>query len=196
MSFKNGQVFPNIEIAAVGGGSIKLPSDLAGSFGGLDHRGHWCPFCNEQLVSFQAESAKLKELGVKVAAFSIDDEFTTAALAAKDHLGFKLGHSASIDPIVAATGAFVGEHDGHPILQPAAFVLAPDGKILMETYASGPVGRLTGQDLARVVAYIKSLAKSSSPVPLMHLNSTEMMRRMRSEPTFGMDCRVKPGNDD
>ena len=162
MSFlKNGQVFPNIEIAAVGGGSIKLPSDLAGSFGVvLIYRGHWCPFCNEQLVSFQAESAKLKELGVKVAAFSVDDESTTAALAAKHHLGFKLGHSASIDPIVAATGAFVGEHDGHPILQPAAFVLAPDGKILMEAYASGPVGRLTGQDLARVVAYIKSLSKS------------------------------------
>ena len=77
MSFlKNGQVFPNIEIAAVGGGSIKLPSDLAGSFGVvLIYRGHWCPFCNEQLGSFQAESAKLKELGVKVVAFSVDDEF-------------------------------------------------------------------------------------------------------------------------
>jgi peroxiredoxin len=162
MSFlKNGQVFPNIEIAVVGGGSIKLPHDLAGSFGVvLIYRGHWCPFCNEQLGSFQAESAKLKELGVKIVAFSVDDESTTAALAAKHHFGFKLGHSASIDPTVAATGVFVGEHGGHPILQPAAFVLAPDGKILMEVYASGPVGRLTGQDVARVVAFIKSMAKS------------------------------------
>ncbi len=162
MSFlKNGQVFPNIEIAAVGGGSIQLPRDLAGSFGVvLIYRGHWCPFCNEQLGSFQAESAKLKELGVKVVAFSVDDESTTAALAAKHQLGFKLGHSASIDPIVAATGAFIGEHGGRPILQPAAFILAPDGKILMEVYASGPVGRLTGQDVARVVAFIKSMSKS------------------------------------
>jgi peroxiredoxin len=161
MSFlKNGQVFPNIEIAAVGGGSIQLPRDLAGSFGVVViYRGHWCPFCNEQLGSFQVESAKLKELGVKVVAFSVDDESATAALAAKHHLDFKLGHSASIDPTVAATGAFVGEHEG-PILQPAAFILAPDGKILMEVYASGAVGRLTGQDVARVVAYIKSMSKS------------------------------------
>ena len=30
----------------------------------------------------------------------------------------------------------------------------------METYASGPVGRMTGHDVARVVAYIKSISKS------------------------------------
>jgi peroxiredoxin len=157
----NGQVFPNLEIAAVGGGTIHLPRDLAGAFGVVAiYRGHWCPFCNNQLASLQSESAKFAELGVKVVAFSVDDEPTTAALAAKLHLGFRLGHSAQVGPIVAATGAFVGEHTGKPILQPASFLLAPDGKILMETYSSGPVGRMTGQDVARVVAYIKSLSKS------------------------------------
>ena len=67
----------------------------------------------------------------------------------------------------------------------------------MEAYASGPVGRLTGQDVARVVALHQvngEILISSSASH--HLNSTEMMRRMRSEPTFSMDCRVKPGNDD
>jgi peroxiredoxin len=158
---ENNHVFPDLEIAAVGGGTIRLPRDLAGAFGVVAiYRGHWCPFCNDQLASLQAESAKFAELGVKVVAFSVDDEPTTAALAAKLHLGFPLGHSASVAPVVAATGAFVGEHGGRPILQPTAFLLAPDGKILMETYASGPVGRMTGQDIARVVAYIKSISKS------------------------------------
>jgi peroxiredoxin len=161
MSFlKNGQVFPNLEIAAVGGGAIHLPRDLAGSFGVvLMYRGEWCPFCNEQLASIQAESAKLTDLGVKVVAFSVDDEGATAALAAKHHLTFRLGHSASAEYVAGVTGAFVGEH-GHPILQPTGFLLAPDGKIMMEVYASGPLGRMTGPDLTRVVAYIKSMSKS------------------------------------
>lgn len=62
--------------------------------------------------------------------------------------------------VASVTGAFVGEHGGHTILQPSAFVLAPDGKIMMESYASGPIGRVTGSDLARVVAFIKSMAKA------------------------------------
>ena len=158
----NGQVFPTLSVPAVGGGAIQLPHDLAGAFGVVViHRGHWCPFCNDQLASLQASSAGLAELGVKVAAFSVDDEATTAALAAKHGLAFKLGHSADAKAVAAATGAFVGQHAGRDILQPAGFLLAPDGTIMMESYASGPIGRLTGSDVARVVAHVKSLAKAA-----------------------------------
>src|SRR5436309_9121014 len=50
---RNGQVFPRLEIPAVGGGTISLPGDLAGSYGVvLIYRGSWCPYCNAQLASF------------------------------------------------------------------------------------------------------------------------------------------------
>ncbi len=49
----NGDVFPALQLAAVGGGTISLPGDLAGSFGVvLFYRGSWCPYCNAQLAVF------------------------------------------------------------------------------------------------------------------------------------------------
>ena len=158
----NGQLFPALNIAAVGGGAIQLPNELGGEFGVVViYRGDWCPFCNEQLASLQASSGQFAELGVRIAAFSVDDEATTAALAAKHDLTFKLGHSADPAAVASATGAFLGEHGGHPILQPSAFLLAPDGKIMMESYASGPIGRVMGSDVARVVTFIKSTSPKS-----------------------------------
>ncbi len=154
----NGQTFPALKVAAVGGGVIELPKDLAGGFGVVViYRGDWCPFCNEQLASLQASTNQLEELGVKMVAFSVDNEAATAALAAKHGITFKLGHSADVKAVASSTGAFVGDHNGHAILQPATFLLGPDGKIMMECYASGPIGRVTGSDLVRVVTFIKSM---------------------------------------
>ena len=53
----------------------------------------------------------------------------------------------------------LGVAAGHDILQPTGFLLLPDGKIMMESYSSGPLGRFTGSDVARVVAHVKSMAK-------------------------------------
>ena len=154
----NGQVFPALNVAAVASGIIRLPDALSRGFGVVVvYRGDWCPFCNEQLASLQGASAQLAELGVKIVAFSVDDEATTAALAKKLGLTFTLGHSADPKAVAALTGAFVGDHAGHAILQPTAFLLSPDGKIMMESFASGPIGRFTGSDLARVVGHIKSM---------------------------------------
>ena len=48
----NGDTFPTLTIDAVGGGTISLPDDLAGSFGViLIYRGSWCPYRN---ASWQA----------------------------------------------------------------------------------------------------------------------------------------------
>ena len=50
----NGQAFPHLEFAKVGGGSLILPESLAGRFGViLMYRGSWCPYCNAQLSAFQ-----------------------------------------------------------------------------------------------------------------------------------------------
>ena len=92
---RNGQPFPPIEVPAVGGGTISLPEDLAGSYGVvLIYRGSWCPYCNAQLAAFSRALDTLTELGVKVVALSVDDEETSAALVAKHKLRFPVGHSA------------------------------------------------------------------------------------------------------
>ena len=122
----NGDRFPRLSIRKVGGGTIELPNDLGGSFGVvLIYRGAWCPYCNAQLAAFARASAKLDEAGVKVVAFSVDDETTTAALAAKHNVRFPLGYGADADAIAAAVGAYVNPEPHY--LQTTGFVLAPDG---------------------------------------------------------------------
>ena len=158
---QNGQIFPRIEVAAVGGGALALPGDLAGSFGVvLIYRGHWCPFCNEQMAAFSSHHDALTKEGITIAAFSVDDETTTQAFIAKHAIRFKMGHSAKVAEIVAATGAYDNKAPsrGH-FLETTGFVLAPDGAILNATYSSRAIGRLAPGDVIRLVAFMKSITK-------------------------------------
>jgi peroxiredoxin len=151
----NGDSFPNFDIGAVGGGTISLPADLAGSFGVvLIYRGSWCPFCVVQLTSFSRAADKFAELGVKVIALSVDDEATSAALVEKHHLGFAVGYGADADRIAAATGAYTNETPHY--LQSTGFVLDPKGKVITAVYSSGAIGRLVADDVAGLVGYVKS----------------------------------------
>ena len=151
----NGQTFPDTTLSAVGGGTIELPKHLAGSFSVvLVYRGAWCPVCNDQLADFQTHLAALDRLGVKVVAFSVDDEPTTAALRDKLHLTFPLGHSADADAIAGAIGSFTNEEPHY--LQPTGFILSPEGKVLNALYSSNAMGRITAAEVTKLVTYIKS----------------------------------------
>ncbi len=157
----NGDRFPRLSIRKLGGGTIELPDELAGSFGAvLIYRGAWCPYCNAQLAAFARASARLHEVGVKVVAFSVDDEATTAALAAKHGLRFSVGYGAEADAIAAAVGAYVNP-EPH-FLQTTGFVLAPDGTVVNAVYSSGAIGRLVPDDVAGLVSYIKSKASRAA----------------------------------
>ena len=154
---QNGDRFPGLSLRKIGGGRLDLPGDLGGSFGAiLIYRGAWCPYCNAQLGAFERLSGKLADGGVKVAALSVDDEATTAALADKLRIRYPVGFGADADAVARATGAYL---NGEPkYLQSTGFVLAPDGTIVTAVYSSGAIGRLVPEDVAGLVAYIKSKA--------------------------------------
>jgi peroxiredoxin len=157
----NGDAFPKLEVPAVGGGTIALPAALSGSWAVvLIYRGAWCPFCNAQLAGFAAEKEALDRLGVKVVALSVDDEATSAATKAKNHLSFPVGHSADADTVAAATGAFV--NPSPHFLQPAGFVLAPDGTVKAAAYATSAIGRVVAKDVAGFVGYMQSVAAKAA----------------------------------
>lgn len=150
----NGQRFPNLQVPAVGGGTLNLPDDLAGQFGVvLIYRGSWCPYCNAQLAAFQRANDTLTALGVRVAALSSDDEEASRQLVESRRLGFPVGHSADIATVAEATGAYVNDEPHH--LQSTGFVLAPDGSVLTAVYSSGAIGRLVPDDVAGLVRYIQ-----------------------------------------
>jgi peroxiredoxin len=152
---QNGQMFPTLEIPAVGGGVIRIPGLLAGSFGVvLIYRGSWCPYCRTQLAAFEQGAAKLSKLGINVVAFSVDDEATTRGVIDQHQLHFALGHSADAHMVASATGAYVNDEPCY--LQTTGFLLAPDGTIANAVYSTGPIGRLVPDDVAGMVAYLQS----------------------------------------
>lgn len=158
---QNGTIFPALELPRLGGGTLKIPEELAGSYGVvLIYRGHWCPFCNEQIAAFTESFKALSEAGIKVVAFSIDGEAETQAFAAKHAVPFALGHSADAATIVERTGAYDANFPtrGH-FLENTGFVLAPDGSVVTAVYSSRAIGRLVPGDVIRLVAFMRSLSK-------------------------------------
>lgn len=151
---ENNQTFPTLTLPQVGGGSLSLPADLAGGFGVvLLYRGAWCPYCNAQLAAFNRAKDQLDGLGIKVVAFSVDDEPTSAALVEKLRLTFPLGHSAKPDEVAAVLGAYLNDEPRY--FQSTGFVLAPDGSVVTAVYSSGAIGRLLPDDVVGLVQYIQ-----------------------------------------
>lgn len=152
---QNGQRFPELKISTVGGETLSLPEDLAGSYGiVLVYRGSWCPYCNAQLSSFGRAQEKLAGLNAKVMAVSVDDEETASATVKKHHLGFPVGYSADADEVAAVVGSYTNIDPKY--LQSTGFVLATDGTVLTAVYSSGAIGRLTADDVIGFLRYIQS----------------------------------------
>lgn len=152
-----GDTFPELTLSVPGGERLTVPDAFADGFGVvLFYRGSWCPYCNAQLRAFQRATDSLTELGVHVAALSVDDEATTADLIAKHHLTFPVGYSADARAVSELTGAFV--NDDPLYLQSTGFVLDPAGKVIVSVYSSGAVGRLVPDDVAGLVRYVRSQA--------------------------------------
>ena len=154
--------FPALTVARPGGGTLRLPDDLAGHFGViLFYRGSWCPYCNAQLSAFQRSLDHLADIDTLVAALSVDDEATTQDLIARRGLRFPVGHSADARAIAAATGAFV--NDGPEYLQSTGFVLDPGGRVVVSVYSSGAIGRLVPEDVIGLIRYLRDHTEASRP---------------------------------
>lgn len=163
---QNGDVFPDLAIDVVGGGTIVLPRDLAGSYAViLFYRGSWCPYCCAQLAAFSRARELFAAIGTTIVALSVDDKATSEKLVAKLRLNFPVGFGANADDIAAATGAYVAE--GSAYLQSTGFVLDQRGRILTAVYSSGAIGRLVPDDVAGFVRYVES-QRDAHPAPAIH----------------------------
>ena len=152
-----GDAFPALSLTPPDSPALTLPAAFGGEWGVvLFFRGSWCPYCNAQLRGFQRASATLAEAGIKIAALSVDDEPTTAALIAKHGLSFPVGHSADARAIAGLTGAFVNPDPVY--LQSTGFVLGPSGQVLVSVYSSGAIGRLVPEDVIGLVRYVREHA--------------------------------------
>lgn len=149
-----GDPFPRLTIAATDGQALVLPDAFAGEFAVvLFYRGAWCPYCNAQLRAFERAGQALADNGIRVAALSVDDQETTAALVARHKLTFPVGYGADAAAIAKLTGAFVNPDPVY--LQSTGFVLDPAGKVIVSVYSSGAIGRLVPDDVVGLVRYVR-----------------------------------------
>ncbi|HEY1705216.1 MAG TPA: redoxin domain-containing protein [Trebonia sp.] len=149
-----GDQFPQLTVSTTSGQAVAIPGAFAGDFAVvLFYRGSWCPYCNAQLRSFERASQSLADNGIKVAALSVDDLETTAALVAKHKLTFPVGYGADAAAVAAATGAFVNPDPVY--LQSTGFVLDPEGNVVVSVYSSGAIGRLVPEDVVGLVRYLR-----------------------------------------
>ena len=149
-----GDPFPRLTMNMPGGETLTVPDAFAGDFAVvLFYRGAWCPYCYAQLAAFQRARQALADAGIKVAALSVDDEATTAGLAARHGLTFPVGYGANARAVAALTGAFVNPD---PVfLQSTGFVLDPAGNVVVGVYSSGAIGRLVPDDVIGLVRYLR-----------------------------------------
>jgi peroxiredoxin len=156
-----GDPFPRLTLSTTDGQTVTIPDAFAGDFGVvLFYRGAWCPYCNAQLRAFERAGEKLAEVGIKVAALSVDDKETTAALVAKHKLTFPVGYGAVAPAVASLTGAFVNPDPVY--LQSTGFVLDPEGKVIVSVYSSGAIGRLVPDDVIGLVRYLREHAASTT----------------------------------
>jgi peroxiredoxin len=159
---QNGDIFPDLAINVVGGGTIALPSDLAGSYAViLFYRGSWCPYCCAQLAAFSRAQETLAGAGITMVALSVDDKATSETLVARLRLSFPVGFGAKADDVAAVTGAYLAE--GSAYLQSTGFVLDRQGRILTAVYSSGAIGRLVPDDVVGFVRYVESQRDAHPP---------------------------------
>ena len=149
-----GDPFPRLMVETTDGQSLTIPDAFAGDFAVvLFYRGAWCPYCNAQLRAFQRAGQVLADNGIRVAALSVDDQETSAALAAKHKLTFPVGYGADARAVAGLTGAFVNPDPAY--LQSTGFVLDPAGKVIVSVYSSGAIGRLVPDDVVGLVRYLR-----------------------------------------
>jgi peroxiredoxin len=156
-----GDPFPELTITTADDQTLTLPRAFAGDFAVvLLYRGAWCPYCNAQLRAFERASQAPAGNGIRVAALSVDDKETTAALVAKHMLSFPVGYGADALAVAALTGAFVNPDPVY--LQSTGFVLDPAGKVVVSVYSSGAIGRLVPDDVAGLVRYRREHSPSTT----------------------------------
>ena len=156
-----GDSFPRLTISTTNGPTLTLPDAFAGEFGVvLFYRGSWCPYCNAQLRAFERAGEALAGAGVKVAALSVDDNETTAALVNKHKLSFPVGYGAVAPEIASLTGAFINPDPVY--LQSTGFVLDPAGNVVVSVYSNGAIGRLVPDDVVGLVRYLREHAPAAT----------------------------------
>lgn len=95
---------------------------------------------------FQSHIGAYDDADVQVVALSVDDEEGAREMMEEVGAGFPLLYGLDVDEMEERIGAYVEKGGEREHLQPAQFILKPDGTVALASYSSGPVGRLDAEE--------------------------------------------------
>jgi peroxiredoxin len=143
----SGDKFPTLTLKLTRGGEFHIPGGIHSKYLiAVFYRGHWCPYCRRQLAAVEKQRAALEALGAQIVAGSADEE--SGALEVAKELSFSIAFGMT-GADAERLGAWWGEQRGN--LQPAEFLIDKDGEVIQSLYASGPIGRMSPEDLVRLL---------------------------------------------
>lgn len=158
-----GDVFPNLTFNTIDGGQIQSATRLRGSWNViLFYRGFWCPFCKNQLKSFQSGLEKLTAEGIGVLAVSVDSLEKSKGTQKETGATFPIAYGLPVKETAEIIGAFYDAAPTHtaPYIHSTGFLVSPEGKVVVSVYSSGAIGRLVWQDVLTMVQYNKKMSKN------------------------------------
>ena len=110
------------------------------------------------MADYQAHLVELDALGASVYALTTDPADKVKETIAKNSIAYPILYEMDGPKTAEVLGAYYEERRN--TIQPTNFILAPGGKVVNLSYASGPVGRITASDaLSHIEFVIKKAAE-------------------------------------
>lgn len=107
------------------------------------------------MAGFETHASEYEAEGVRLVALSADGEDGARRMKEEEGLGFPVLFGLDVDDMHDRLGLYV-ERENRIHLQPAQFILDPEGRIRLASYSSGPVGRLNAEDALEEVEKAKA----------------------------------------
>jgi peroxiredoxin len=103
------------------------------------------------LADFKHHKAEFDAIDAQIVALSADREEEARGTVEQLGLEFRVLYGLDPEATSRAIGCYTGKREGKPHIQPAAFVLGPEGRIVHAMYSSSKVGRFTASDALTIV---------------------------------------------
>jgi peroxiredoxin len=107
------------------------------------------------LADFQQHRAEFDAASTEIVALSSDTQEDAWGTVQRLGLDFRVLYGLDPEAASRTIGCYTGTHEGRPHIQPAAFILRPDGTIAHAVYSSGKVGRITAGDALTIVKELR-----------------------------------------
>ena len=106
------------------------------------------------MLDFQVQTEVMKKLDIQVVAASADPLEKAGETVKGLKLSFPVGYGLDAKAVSTQIGAYYDPKKLY--LHATGFLLRPDGKVMNAVYSSMAIGRLTPQDIASVVEFVRS----------------------------------------